>query len=560
MMLKKICCYIVLLLLLNGLAPASEQDIFTSVQKGQLETVASILEKQPALANASDGDGTTLLHLSLHYGQWKIAELLVERGARVTATNSYKTTPLHIALQKKNPGIADLLLKNGADINCRNVWGMTPLYRAAGRGYMESVEFLVQRKADVNLQNEYGKSPLHAAVSGGYGNIVRYLLEHGAKTDTGDKWQQTPLFFAVSGKAADMATLLIKKGSDIHHKNGCNQTVLHRAVISGYTDIARLLIENGSRVHDRDAHDMTPLDYACKYGHRQLAEFLESNGAKTAGRTTVKSKAKPKNFEFFPFTKAVPAKGEAIIWYLGHSGWAVKTKTHLLVFDYYEDTPPPAEPKLANGRINPEEIKNLQVVVFASHVHHDHYDQCILHWKKQLGNNIHYVFGWNALKDPAHTYMGPRKTVKRGTLSVESVHSPEAGEMEGNFLVRVDGLTIYHSGDYSRGHEAFKKDMDHLAAIAPGIDLFFMLAGNQMDNNEAFIALEKVKPRHMFPMHAGGSEYVFLEFDETAAKKGIKTIITCSKNRGDMFLYKDSRVQSLDSYRQIIKKGTHKAR
>ncbi len=544
-MLKKNRCFIVLLLLISVWALSSEQDIFTAVQEGKLETVVSLIEKQPALVNAEAEDGTTPLHLSVEYGHSKITGLLVKKGANVNAADSYKMTPLHTAIRKKNLETAGLLLKNGADINCRNTWGQTPLYRAAGRGFMEVVEFLVQRKADVNLQNGYGKAPLHVAVSGGYEKIVQYLLDHGAKTGTGDKWQQTPLFFAVTGKAADLVNLLLKKGGDIHHKNGWNQTVLHRAVISGYPDIAGLLIDNGARVHDRDSQGMTPLDYAGQYGHRQLAAFLESKGAKPTAKTT--------NFGFFPFDKVRPEKGEAVVWYLGHSGWAVKTKNHLLVFDYWENTPPPAEPKLANGRINPEEIKNLQVVVFASHVHRDHYDERILDWKKHLGDNIRYVFGWKALKDPGHTYMGFRKAVKLGELSVESVHSPEAGEMEGNFLVRVDGLTIYHSGDYSRGHETFKKDMAHLAATAPGIDLFFILAGNPMDNEEAFTALEKVKPRHMFPMHAGGSEYVFREFAETARKKGIKTKITCCKNRGDMFLYKDSRVQSLDSYKQFIR-------
>ncbi len=106
--------------------------------------------------------------------------------------------------------------------------------------------------------------------------------------------------------------------------------------------------------------------------------------------------------------------------------------------------------------------------------------------------------------------------------------------------------------------------MDHLvinlARIAPGIDLFFMLAGNDMDNSEALIALEKVKPRHMFPMHAGGSEYVLLEFAERARKKGLKTKITCCRNRGDMYLYKDSLLHPLDSYNQFIESMPGKAR
>ena len=48
---------------------------------------------------------------------------------------------------------------------------------------------------------------------------------------------------------------------------------------------------------------------------------------------------------------------EAIIWYLGHSGWAIKTKNHLLIFDYVERGAKPAEPSLSNGYINPSESR-----------------------------------------------------------------------------------------------------------------------------------------------------------------------------------------------------------
>jgi hypothetical protein len=79
-----------------------------------------------------------------------------------------------------------------------------------------------------------------------------------------------------------------------------------------------------------------------------------------------------------------------------------------------------------------------------------------------------------------------------------------------------------------------------------------MLVGNDMENSQALIALEKVKPRNMFPMHAGGSEYVFRDFAKLALEKGIKTKIICSKNRGDMFLYKNSQIQPVDSYQEIL--------
>jgi predicted transcriptional regulator len=66
-----------------------------------------------------------------------------------------------------------------------------------------------------------------------------------------------------------------------------------------------------------------------------------------------------------------------------------------------------------------------------------------------------------------------------------------------------------------------------------------MLAGNPMDNEEALIALEKVQPRFMFPMHSGGSEYVYKAFARETVKKKLKTTIICAENRGDRFRYRD---------------------
>ena len=91
----------------------------------------------------------------------------------------------------------------------------------------------------------------------------------------------------------------------------------------------------------------------------------------------------------------------AVIWYLGHCGFAVRTQNHLLIFDYQElrdgQQPKlrPSKPSLDNGWINPEEIKDLAVRVFVSHSHDDHFDRIVFEWKKTIPN-IQYFFGWTS--------------------------------------------------------------------------------------------------------------------------------------------------------------------
>ena len=52
---------------------------------------------------------------------------------------------------------------------------------------------------------------------------------------------------------------------------------------------------------------------------------------------------------------------QAEIYYLGHSGWAVKTKSHFLIFDYFEANKNVESKALTNGHINPAEIRNENV-------------------------------------------------------------------------------------------------------------------------------------------------------------------------------------------------------
>ncbi len=550
-MLKKSIFIIIALVVINGLLLGSDshQAFFKAIKKGDIEKIRSCIENKPDLVHAKIVDDDTVLHLAVGIGGRNIVELLIKKGANVNAVNSYKQTPLHYAFYKKSKEMAALLLDNGAHINCRNVWGNTPFYRAVRSGYMEGIQFLIQRGADINLPSASGKSPLHAAVGRADVTIVDLLLKHGADINSRDTWKQTPLFIAASTKAVELVKLLTANGADIHQKNGWGQTVLHRAAIAGYLDIVDLLIDKGAEINKTDSKNRTPIDYAGIYGHEKVAYLLKTKG----GKRTLKIQ----NFGLAPIKRFNLKNREAVVWYLGTSGWAIKTKNHLLIFDYYENTARPVDAKLINGYISPEEIKNLKVIVFVSHEHYDHFDKCILEWKKNIAD-IHYVFGWKALKNPVHHYMGFRKKIDLDTITIESVHSPKAGELEGNFLLTVDGLTIYHSGDYSRGHETFKKDMDYLASVAPRIDLFFMLAGNDMDNREAMIALDKVKPQNMFPMHSMGSEYVYKAFAESARKKGIKANIVCAQNRGDMFLYRHNRIQTVTTYEAIFAESANR--
>ena len=74
-----------------------------------------------------------------------------------------------------------------------------------------------------------------------------------------------------------------------------------------------------------------------------------------------------------------------MIWYLDHSAIAVETNNHLLLFDLFGKTlQPPKGMGLAQGFVNPDELRDKDVVIFVSHEHPDHFDPAIFSLRDRL--------------------------------------------------------------------------------------------------------------------------------------------------------------------------------
>ena len=116
------------------------------------------------------------------------------------------------------------------------------------------------------------------------------------------------------------------------------------------------------------------------------------------------------------------SSSEIQVRYLGANGWAVTVGQKILIFDYQErtdpDPPSPAQRDLAHGYIDPEELSGLEVYVFVTHSHFDHFDPVIYQWANAL-DRIHYVFGWKAGDRPTHHYVEERRAqVKIGDVEI----------------------------------------------------------------------------------------------------------------------------------------------
>jgi ankyrin repeat protein/L-ascorbate metabolism protein UlaG (beta-lactamase superfamily) len=442
-------------------------------------------------------------------------ELVLSRGADPNAQRENSPTPIIGAIDSDNPEMLEILFKHGADGKSGWASGYTALHRAVSAGNTEIVETLIEHGLDVNAENDDGISPLDNAISECRPEILAVLLKNGAE---------------VGGKDAYFG-----------------RTPLQKASAMGNVEIVGLLLANGSDLNEKDAEGYTALDLAARYGHEDVAQLLAAKGAQ--------SNRKVENYGHCGLLGKSIGEGEALMWYTGHCGWVVKTRNHLLIFDYWNRGTNPATPCLANGHVDPEEIGDLDVTVFVTHEHGDHFDTTIFDWENRI-DRIRYVYGFRpeetreymrtGYNGPAYDYVGPRETTSLGGMKISTIAANDAGV---GFLIEVDGITIYHAGDHAGWAEGEKQgyldEIDYLAGFAGEIDLAFLnVTGCHAHDPDAlregtYYTLEKLEPKVVIPTHASTREYVYFEAAERAAEDGITISYACPKGRGDRFFYSD---------------------
>ncbi|UCE22520.1 MAG: MBL fold metallo-hydrolase [Candidatus Aminicenantes bacterium] len=239
--------------------------------------------------------------------------------------------------------------------------------------------------------------------------------------------------------------------------------------------------------------------------------------------------------------------GEAEVWYLGHCGYAVKTQNHLLIFDYIELEENPSERGLDKGFVAPLEIRDLNVSVFVTHSHVDHYDEIIHSWQNEI-KNIRYIFGWEVNEEQKilHHYLeGPREELRLDDMEIYTVNSFHSFVPEVAYLVKVDGLVIYHGGDYQgkMGRNApsnAKEDMRYLETKADAVDLFFIGAWTGPPYMQS---IESLQPKVIFPMHERKKEENYKRFAAELKNLGIAIPVVCPEKRGDRFSFRNGIVQ-----------------
>jgi ankyrin repeat protein/L-ascorbate metabolism protein UlaG (beta-lactamase superfamily) len=611
--LKKLT-FFVIAACLAALVPASlraNEALLKAFEKGETETIIRLFKDNPQMMTADLGTGMTSLHYAVYYGNETVVDYVLKSGIDLNIKDKRNLTPVWFSVSGGRPAMLKKLIALGADLKVQNPAGDNLLFRAVNGGNLEVIGILLANGFTVEMKNSGGATPavyaaqtggvdvlkflaskgvdlkavdpnshftlLHQAVFSGRTEAIHYLLDQGLDIDARGLEGDTPLLVAVNIGNIEGALALVRRGADVNAadasgitpflfavKKGAKdlvalalankadiaavdvrtgKTSLHEAALRGYSAIVADLLKAGAAKDAKDKQGHTALSYALKYGNQAAADVLKKAGVAEVPWET--------NLEDAVYLKKPLADGEATIWYLKHSGWALKTKSAFLVFDYWDNDTAPDIKLLANGHIDPAELKDLKVYVFVTHEHADHNDKQILDWKKTIPG-IQYILGFESDAEDVIS-MAPRTERKIGDLAITTIQANDAGV---GFAVKVDGLTIFHAGDHSNNTlemagNNFYPEIDYLAerGIHPDIAFFLNMYGCGSTNPEAFqkgifYAVDKLKIKAVLPMHGAYKEWVYGNLVEGVAKNKIDVQVGAAVNQGDRFSFRGGKLKN----------------
>lgn len=498
-----------------------------------LEKVKLILSKTPEFINSRNKEQKTALFLASGKANFEVCKFLIEQGADIEA-ESNSLTPIWEAVGSDNLDIVKLLVESSADYDTKGKSRVTSAFlRSIMKGQIETVKYFLSKGAIPTAIS------LGFAMSRNHPEIFEILIKENFDINVPDDYDGTTLLHKTV-KSGDKFyfDLILKKHPDLNIKDSIfGRTVLHEAVLKGRISFAKKLIDNGSGLYNKDNLGFTALDYAYRQGNQEIIDY---------------SKGKNTQNNYIPLStkNSVSEEKEAVIWHLQNFGWAIKTKSHFFIINYfYHLTGKEIEPEfksIFNGWINNEEIKNENIILITTANAYKFYDKVIYELAKSC-KNIKYVFcsKLNDLDNYDVDYEIISDSLNVGDIQFYNIDA-DIKEV-GHFILRADNLTIYYQNEFTnRDLEKYKLGIEKVGLKFNQPDLAFLNAHNHHlifpqnrthELNETFLySIEEINPKIVFPMDQIVPVSFINGFENIEKSKIILA------GNGDMFVYKNGKI------------------
>lgn len=570
---------LLLLILFTLSAGLSAQTMHKAIKKGDLKQVKAIVKadrkqlterydiEKPLPIVRMRGKVTPLFDAVL-YGRYEIIKYFIEQRVDLKKENH----ALFLALLQKGERIKNLLIKNGAEFADDNVphlrfnvlttavafypdvelirqiidlgggmeqnWGEkgnythTPLGMATRQMKYNIAKLLIERGAKLNLRRNNGQIGLHDAIF--YSNIrgshkgftpdlLNLLIKNGGDRSHRDDNGYTPMEYAALEGVMPALKILWDESYDRNSRDFDGMTLLHKTAVRGYTDCTEFLMEKGFDVNAKDRYGYTPLHYAYKHGNRSVAELLKKRGGvsdRLKACTDLKKMLSKKL-----------KRGQAYVWYLGRTGWVIKTKDCLIIKPWNWGERRSDDPSLLNGQLVASELINQNVIFIGS---------------KRDAETLVPGDAFLKSRSPEFNFtlisQSPSKSKQIKSVAVTpgkelvtdgvEIYSDNMGSM----LISSDGIKILLQGWGSKLSEDFIKAVNMA-------DLAFLnvwggrntLPEGEVKRSEEYI--KKFKIKTLFSQSMYTAHYHHNELSLQLKKRGNNIRVPINKFPGDCFLY-----------------------
>ena len=291
--------------------PGDGAALVEAAAEGDVDVVASLLERGADVNSSKDEEGRTPLVAGCGSGSTELVKLLIERGAHVnmraditTEEGSGFITPLCMALMEGHDEVAALLIEHGADVNAVGVEGkvgevtgsLTPLMLAAGEGLQHATKLLLERGAEVDKETERSGGGESKSVTvlmlADTAEVATLLLDHGAQVDfQASHGGHTALMWAIEEGHYEVAELLPECGAQVDLQDSDGRTALMWAVKKHEANTVRLLIQHKASIDIQTKRGETALDLARENSLTDIAELLTSPTTALAVETPAESES-----------------------------------------------------------------------------------------------------------------------------------------------------------------------------------------------------------------------------------------------------------------------------
>lgn len=220
--------------------------IHLACEKGKVEVVKALLEKDPSLAFIRGENGKMAFEMAAEYGQIDVMKLLYDHAQK--EGKLYLVTPyIHEAMQCCISRGKIQELKEC--IFCDHKWletkagsgnvSLDTLFFAAACGDVEAVKTSIARLKEEkyvfqHATDKRGQTALHIAAANGHNDVVALLCAvEGADINAKDAQGHTPLMLACMNGREKVVDGLLNMGASLYEQDGEGNTCLHLAAKRG---------------------------------------------------------------------------------------------------------------------------------------------------------------------------------------------------------------------------------------------------------------------------------------------------------------------------------------